>query len=324
MEEKEKLLEVRGLRTNFRTGKGDLRAVDGVDFDLDYGQSLGIVGESGCGKTTSALSICRMLPKEGYIAGGEIRVEGVDYTKLTDGEIRAHRWKDVSIIFQGAMNAMNPVKRVGWQIAEAIVLHEGVSWNSAMARAGDLLELVEIPRDRVSRYPHEFSGGMKQRAMIAMALACDAKIVIGDEPTTALDVMIQAQILELLEKLRRERRMGLILITHDLSILGETCDKIAVMYAGKIVETGAVRDIFDRAAHPYTQRLIACFPDINGKREVPDGIDGFPPNLIDPPKGCRFHPRCLAACDACRAKEPETVFLSPTHSVACHRAEVRA
>jgi peptide/nickel transport system ATP-binding protein len=324
MEEKEKLLEVRGLRTNFRTGKGDLRAVDRVDFDLDYGQSLGIVGESGCGKTTSALSICRMLPKEGYIAGGEIRVEGVDYTKLTDGEIRAHRWKDVSIIFQGAMNAMNPVKRVGWQIAEAIVLHEGVSWNSAMVRAGGLLELVEIPRDRVSRYPHEFSGGMKQRAMIAMALACDAKIVIGDEPTTALDVMIQAQILELLEKLRRERRMGLILITHDLSILGETCDKIAVMYAGKIVETGAVRDIFGRAAHPYTQRLIACFPDINGKREVPDGIDGFPPNLIDPPKGCRFHPRCLAACDICRVREPETVFLSPTHSVACHRAEVRA
>lgn len=324
MEAKKKLLEVRNLKSYFRTGKGDLHAVDGVDFDLDYGQSLGLVGESGCGKTTSALSICRMLPKEGYIAGGEILVEGIDYTKLTLDEIRTHRWKDVSIIFQGAMNAMNPVKRVGWQIAEAIVLHEGADWKSAMNRAGDLLELVEIPRDRLTRYPHEFSGGMKQRAMIAMALACNAKIVIGDEPTTALDVMIQAQILDLLEKLRHERQMGLILITHDLSILGETCDKIAVMYAGKIVETGTVREIFDHAAHPYTQRLIACFPDIKGKKEIPDGIEGFPPNLINPPKGCRFHPRCLVGCDVCREREPEKVWLSPTHSVSCHRVEVKA
>ena len=181
MEESKKLLEVRGLRTCFKTGKGDLRAVDGVDFDLDYGQSLGIVGESGCGKTTSALSICRMLPKEGYIAGGAIKVEGIDYTKLTDDEIRAHRWKDVSIIFQGAMNAMNPVKRVGWQIAEAIVLHEGADRKKALNSAGDLLELVEIPRDRVSRYPHEFSGGMKQRAMIAMALACNPALLLADD-----------------------------------------------------------------------------------------------------------------------------------------------
>ena len=323
METKQKLLEVKGLKAYFRTAKGDLRAVDGVDFDLDYAQSLGIVGESGCGKTTSALSICRMLPREGYIAGGEIKVEGIDYTKLSMDEIRAHRWKDVSIIFQGAMNAMNPVKRVGWQIAEAIVLHEGADMKEAMRRAGDLLELVEIPRDRLMRYPHEFSGGMKQRAMIAMALACDAKLVIGDEPTTALDVMIQAQILDLLERLRRERKMGLILITHDLSILGETCDKIAVMYAGKIVETGTVREIFDHAAHPYTQRLIACFPDIRGQKCVPDGIEGFPPNLINPPRGCRFHPRCLDATELCREVEPEKRHLSPTHSVSCHRAEVK-
>ncbi len=323
MEAQKKLLEVRGLKAYFRMAKGELRAVDGVDFEVGYGEALGLVGESGCGKTTSALSICRMLPREGYIAGGEIFVEGIDYTKLSLDEIRAHRWKDVSIIFQGAMNAMNPVRRVGWQIAEAIVLHEGVDRKTALARAGDLLELVEIPRDRLARYPHEFSGGMKQRAMIAMALACGAKLVIGDEPTTALDVMIQAQILELLERLRRERRMGLILITHDLSILGETCDRIAVMYAGKIVETGTVREIFDCAAHPYTRRLIACFPDVRGEKTVPDGIDGFPPGLVDPPQGCRFHPRCLLADETCRVLEPETVHLTATHSVACHKAEVR-
>ncbi len=323
METHTKLLEVKGLKAYFRTGKGALRAVDGVDFGLDYAEALGIVGESGCGKTTSALSICRLLPKEGYIAGGEILVEGIDYAKLSDDEIRAHRWKDVSIIFQGAMNAMNPVKRVGFQIAEAIVLHEDADMKTAMNRAGDLLELVEIPRDRLSRYPHEFSGGMKQRAMIAMALACGAKLVIGDEPTTALDVMIQAQILDLLERLRRERRMSLILITHDLSILGETCERIAVMYAGKIVETGSVRDIFDGAAHPYTRRLISCFPRIGAQKVVPEGIDGFPPNLIDPPRGCRFHPRCLEACDACREIEPQTRCISATHSVACHLSGVK-
>lgn len=323
-EQHTKLLEVKGLKTYFRTSKGVLRAVDGVDFSLENGEALGLVGESGCGKTTSALSISRMLPKEGFIADGEIYVDGIDYTKLSDKEIREHRWKDVSIVFQGAMNAFNPVKTVGWQIAEAVQLHEGLSQRAAMERAGDMLELVEIPRDRLNRYPHEFSGGMKQRAMIAMALACHAKVVIGDEPTTALDVMIQAQILNLLERLRREINMGLILITHDLSILGETCDKIAVMYAGKIVETGSVREIFDTPRHPYTQKLIACFPDINRGREVPDGIEGFPPNLIDPPKGCRFNPRCEFATDRCREEEPASIHLSETHIVACHKAEEEA
>jgi len=321
MSEQSKLLEVCDLHTYFRTEKGILRAVDGVSFELEHGQALGLVGESGCGKTTSALSICRMLPKEGYIDSGRILVEGVDYTALPLRELRAHRWKDVSIVFQGAMNAFNPVKTVGWQIAEAVVLHEGLSWKAAMEQAGDMLELVEIPRDRLRRYPHEFSGGMKQRAMIAMALSCHAKVVIGDEPTTALDVMIQAQILNLLERLRREVSMGLILITHDLSILGETCDRIAVMYAGKIVETGSVREIFDHAAHPYTQRLISCFPDINARREVPDGIEGFPPNLINPPPGCRFAPRCLLAEERCRAEEPPMRDLGGTHRAACHRLE---
>lgn len=317
-----KLLEVKNLQTYFHTTKGELRAVDGVSFDLEAGECLGLVGESGCGKSTSALSICNLLPKEGYINGGEILVDGIDYHKLSDKEMREHRWKDVSIIFQGAMNAFNPVKRVGWQLAEAMMLHDGLTKEQAWNRAGDLFELVGIPRSRVRQYPHEFSGGMKQRAMIAMALACNAKLIIGDEPTTALDVMIQAQILELLEKLRREMHMGMILITHDLSILGETCDRIAVMYAGKIAEIGTVDDIFNHPAHPYTRRLIECFPNINSRRAIPDGIPGYPPNLIDPPKGCRFNPRCHCCMDACDKVEPEMRQIGEKHFVACHCKEV--
>lgn len=314
-----KLLEVKNLRTYFKTSKGTSKAVDGVSFDLDYGQCLGIVGESGCGKTTTALSICQLLPKEGYIEGGEILLEGVDYAKLSEEEIRKHRWEDVSIIFQGAMNAFNPVKKVGWQIAEACMLHEGMSKEDAKRRAEDLFEMVGIARERVNQYPHEFSGGMKQRAMIAMALACNPKLIIGDEPTTALDVMIQAQILELLEKLRKELNMGMILITHDLSILGETCDKIAVMYAGKIVELGSVEDIFKSPKHPYTKKLLACFPNIEDeKKVVPEGIPGYPPTLIDPPLGCRFCDRCDLAYERCKNHEPEFIQIENGHFVSCH------
>jgi oligopeptide/dipeptide ABC transporter ATP-binding protein len=315
------LLEVNHLKTYFHTSKGILKAVDDVSFNLDSGEALGIVGESGCGKTTCALSISKLLPKEGYIDGGEILLNGIDLARLSEKDIRAHRWKDVSIVFQGAMNALNPVMTIGKQIAEAIELHEGLSRHAAMNKAADMLELVEIPRDRIHRYPHEFSGGMKQRAMIAMALACDSKVVIGDEPTTALDVMIQAQILELLERLREQMHMGLVLITHDLSILSETCDRIAVMYAGKIVETGTAEDIFKDAQHPYTQKLTACFPDISSKKVIPDGIEGFPPNLIDPPKGCRFHPRCMMAMERCKHEEPLPISLGKRHLVACHLVE---
>lgn len=316
-----KLLEVKNLQTSFHTSAGELRAVDGVSFDLEAGECLGLVGESGCGKSTCALSICDLLPTGGEICGGEVLVNGVDYRTLSDKELRARRWKEVSLIFQGAMNAFNPVKRVGWQLAEAMQLHDGLSKKQAMERAGDLFELVGIARERVKQYPHEFSGGMKQRAMIAMALACGANLIIGDEPTTALDVMIQAQILELLEKLRREMKMGMILITHDLSILGETCDRIAVMYAGKIVEIGTVEDIFDRPAHPYTQRLIECFPNVNAERRLPEGIAGYPPNLTAPPAGCRFHPRCRCCVDACDKKEPVMRPLGGRHFVACHIGE---
>lgn len=216
-------------------------------------------------------------------------LEGVNYTELSEEEMQKHRWEDVSIIFQGAMNAFNPVKKVGWQIAEACILHDNMTKRQAWERAGDLFERVGIARERITQYPHEFSGGMKQRAMIAMALACNPKLIIGDEPTTALDVMIQAQILELLEELRKELNMGMLLITHDLSILSETCDKIAVMYAGKIMEMGTVSDIFQRPAHPYTKKLLACFPNIDSEeRKIPDGIAGYPPVLVDRPKDADF------------------------------------
>ena len=318
-----KLLEVNHLKTYFKTSKGMLKAVDDVSFGLDYGEALGLVGESGCGKTTSALSIAKLLPKEGRIVGGEILLEGTDLIRKSEEDIRKNRWKDVSIIFQGAMNALNPVMRVGEQISEAIVLHERCSTMQALRRTEDLLELVEIPRARIRYYPHEFSGGMKQRAMIAMALACNPKIIIGDEPTTALDVMIQAQILNLLEKLRRELSMGMILITHDLAILGETCDKIAVMYAGKIVESGRVKDIFENAGHPYTQRLIKCFPNVKGEKLIPESIEGFPPNLLEPPSGCPFHPRCEYAWDLCRSQMPGPTNIEGSHVVSCHRKEAK-
>jgi oligopeptide/dipeptide ABC transporter ATP-binding protein len=316
-----KLLEVENLNTWFHTSKGQLKAVNGVSFELEYGEALGMVGESGCGKTTCALSIARLLPKEGKIAGGRILLEGADLTSMTEEEIRKKRWKNVSIIFQGAMNALNPVMKVGDQISEAIILHDRAGREEAKRRTAEILELVEIPAARAGNYPHEFSGGMKQRAMIAMALACNPKIIIGDEPTTALDVMVQAQILNLLEKIRKEYNMGFILITNDLSVLGETCDKIAVMYAGKIVEMGTVEDIFQRTAHPYTQRLIACFPNIQGEKTIPEGIPGSPPNMLALGPGCSFAPRCFRKQLRCEMQEPESGKIGERHFAACHFAQ---
>jgi len=319
-----KLLEVKDLRAWFDISAGRIKAVDGVSFELNYGEALGLVGESGCGKTTSALSIAKLLPKEGKIYGGQILLEGMDLAAMDEKEINKHRWNDVSIVFQGAMNSLNPVLKIGDQIAEAIVLHQKTDKSTAMKRAGELLELVEIPAARLGNYPHEFSGGMKQRVMIAMALACDPKVVIGDEPTTALDVMVQAQILSLLARLRREMNMGFILITHDLSILGETCDKIAVMYGGKIAEMGSVTDIFERTMHPYTKSLIAAFPDVTGKKILSDGIRGEPPNMLNPPSGCLFHPRCDMACDLCFKEAPEQREISAGHFISCHISEVNS
>ncbi len=312
------LLEVKDLKTYFKTQEGTLKAVDGIDFNLEKGQAMGLAGESGCGKTTAALSIMKLLPANGYIAGGTINFMNQDMSKVTGDKLRAIRWRDISIIFQGAMNALNPVKRVGDQIVEPIVLHEKVDEEVAMKRVKELFELVGINPNRVREYPHEFSGGMRQRVMIAMALACRPRLVICDEPTTALDVMIQAQILQLLKNLQKELELAMIIISHDLSVLAETCEFLSIMYAGKIVERSTAVNVFAYPQHPYTKGLIAAFPNIKGDRKMPASIAGNPPNLINTPVGCRFAERCYMAQDICRREEPPLAEVLPGHYAACH------
>jgi peptide/nickel transport system ATP-binding protein len=314
------LLEVRDLAVEFTVASGRrARAVDGISFDVDEGEAVGLVGESGCGKTSTALAITRLLPANGRIAGGSVRFAGEDLTALDPEAFRRRRWTDIAIIFQGAMNALNPVRRVGDQVAEPVLLHEpGLSKAAAMARVGELFELVGISPERRREYPHQFSGGMRQRVMIAMALACRPRLVIGDEPTTALDVMVQAQILELLERLRRELRLALILITHDLSVVAETCDRAVVMYAGQLAETGSVAQLHDRPLHPYSVRLLGSVPDLDGERRLPEGIPGQPPSPEAPVSGCRFHPRCDHAMATCVDTVPVIREFGVAHQVACH------
>ncbi len=311
------LLVVEGLQTYFTIESETVRAVDGVSFRLDHGEALGIAGESGCGKTTTALSLVRLLPPNARIVGGSVRLMGIDLIPKSENALRRYRWREISIVFQGAMNALNPVQRVRDQIAEPIEERLGASSAEARQRAGELLELVGIPGGRGSAYPHELSGGMRQRAMIAMALACDPAIVIGDEPTTALDVMVQAQILKLLEDLRHQLGLSLILITHDLSVIAETCDRVMVMYAGRVAEEGPVSEVFGRPRHPYTQKLLGAFPNIHADRRALAVIPGSPPDLRNPPPGCRFAPRCAFAMDVCSVEVPaETTFDGVR--VACH------
>ena len=294
-----------------------MHAVSGVSLALDEGEALGLAGESGCGKTTTALALMRLLPYNGRIISGSIVFRGRDLVKASETRIRKARWKDISIIFQGAMNSLNPVRNIGQQIAEPIILHEKVEEDEAMNRVGELLELVGINRERRRDFPHEFSGGMRQRVMIAMALACNPKLVIADEPVTALDVMIQAQILELLERLRKELHLSMILISHDLSVMAETCEKVAIMYGGKMMEVGKTVDVFTDPKHPYTQGLVAAFPDIRGQRTMPASIPGDVPSLINPPTGCVFHPRCKFAFDRCIAAEPALAEVTPGRRAAC-------
>jgi oligopeptide/dipeptide ABC transporter ATP-binding protein len=312
------LLEVEGLRTEFRLGRDTVHAVRGVSFGLRQGEALGIAGESGCGKTTTALSLIRLLPANAQIVGGSVRLYGIDLVPKTERQLNRYRWREIAIVFQGAMNALNPVRRVRDQIGEPIIQRLGVGERAARTRAGDLLELVGIPRKRGSAYPHELSGGMRQRAMIAMALACAPAIVIGDEPTTALDVMVQAQILQLLEELRRDLGLSLMLITHDLSVIAETCDRALIMYAGEVAEEGPVGRVFTAPRHPYTQKLLSSFPNLRADRRTLDVIPGAPPDLRTPPPGCPFAPRCPMAMAICREVMPPEVTFADGVRVACH------
>jgi len=315
------VLEVQGLRTYFQTMRGYVKAVDGVSFQVEKGEAMGLAGESGCGKTTTALSVLKILPSNGRIIEGRILFNKIDLAKYTEDEMRDQiRWKGISLVFQGAMNALNPVQKVGDQIVEAVMLHEpDVEKREAMERARRLFGLVGINPTRVENYPHEFSGGMRQRAMIAMALACNPEMVIADEPGTALDVIVAAQVLKLLKELKEKLNLAMILITHDLSIIAEVCEKAAIMYAGKVVEYGDVISIFKEPLHPYTRGLIGAFPNINEKQRIKmQSIPGTPPDLLHPPTGCRFHPRCQFAMDICKKEDPELVSVGKLHSVSCH------
>lgn len=313
-------LSVENLTTYYSTKRGPVKAVEDVSFQVEKGQAMGLVGESGCGKTTVALSIMRILPSRGKIMGGKILWKDVDLTKINEKKMRKIRWKEISIVFQGAMNALDPLYKLGDQISEAILTHERrVAKKELKDRIKRLLELVGIEPARAKSYPHELSGGMKQRGLIAMALACSPEFLIADEPGTALDVIVQAQILSVMEDLRKKMDLGMILITHDLSTVADTCDKVAIMYAGKIAENADILDLFDEPLHPYTQGLIQAFPSIKSAKTRMTSIPGLPPDLLNPPSGCRFHPRCRYVKDICRKEEPVLRKISEKeHFVACH------
>ena len=313
--ETERLLDVRHLRTQFSTDEGIAKAAEDVSFYVEQGETLGIVGESGSGKSVSALSVMRLVT--GKITGGEILFQGQDLLKLTEEQMEDIRGNEIAMIFQDPMTSLDPVKTVGDQIQEMIELHENLSRGEARARAADMLEVVGIKRERANDYPHQFSGGMKQRVVIAMALSCNPKLLIADEPTTALDVTIQAQVLELMKKLKGEYRMSMIMITHDLGVVAEICDKVAVLYAGNIVEYGAMEDVFDTPLHPYTRALFDATPALDGEKHELSVIPGFSPNPMDLPGGCPFHPRCKEAREACRTVAPGPFEAAPGHFVCC-------
>jgi len=312
------LLDVKDLRTYYLTPIGAVKAVDDISFKLKKGLALGFAGESGCGKTTVALSLMRILPYPGKVLGGEVLFKGIDILKMKEEELRQVRWKGISTVFQGAMASLNPLFKIGRQIAEPIMIHEDVKKEEAYSRANELLELVGIDASRANNYPWELSGGMRQRAMIAMALACNPDVIIADEPTTALDVIVAHQVMELIKDLREKLNLSMMLITHDISVIAQTCDELAIMYAGKIVELSAVSTMYESPLHPYTDALISSFPSIKGERRHLKSIAGSPPDLINPPSGCNFNPRCVYAQDICRSEEPAIDQIDDNHFVACH------
>jgi oligopeptide/dipeptide ABC transporter ATP-binding protein len=317
------LLRVSDLHTSFFTSDGEVRAVDGVTFDIADGQTVGLVGESGCGKSVTALSILQLLPKgTGRIVGGEITFQGKDLAALRDDEMRRIRGHQISMIFQEPMTSLNPVMTVGDQIAETVRLHRGASRSEARDRAIEMLSLVKIadPQKRVRQFPHQFSGGQRQRVMIAMALACTPKLLIADEPTTALDVTIQAQILELIGELRQRLGMAVLLITHDLGVVAERADEVVVMYAGKIVESAKPEVIFSAPKHPYTVGLLHSMPGRREARKRLEAIPGMVPSPLNWPTGCRFRDRCPRADARCAEAEPELIEIDGQHRVACFKA----
>jgi len=311
------LLDVNNLKTSYQLPSGIVKAVDGVSFKIDDGQCLGLVGESGCGKSTVAKSIIRILPKNGFIVDGSIIIDGKDILSLNDEEIRKIRWNKISMIFQNAMSVLDPVIKIGDQIVEAIQTHEKVDKKLAKERTEELLELVGIEKKRYKSYPHELSGGMKQRVNMAMALALNPLLLIADEPTTALDVIVQDRVLQLISSLQKKLGLSMLYISHDISVIAEICDKVAVMYAGKIVEYGDKYNIFRSSYHPYFLGLKNAFVNVLKTKEI-IFIPGSPPHLINPPKGCRFYERCPFSAEICKDTEPEYREVEKGHYSACH------
>ncbi|MBT3831217.1 MAG: ABC transporter ATP-binding protein [Gammaproteobacteria bacterium] len=317
------VLSINNLITEFDTDEGRVRAVDDVSFTAQAGKTLGIVGESGCGKSVTALSIMRLLPQPmGQIVSGSVELDGADLTRMPIPEMEKIRGARIGMVFQEPMTALNPVHTVGRQLTEALLIHKDITPDAAIREAVGLLDRVGIPSPdvRMTEYPHQLSGGMRQRVVIAMALACKPDFLIADEPTTALDVTIQAQILELIKELQADMGMSVILITHDLGVIAETCDEVVVMYAGKVAERGSVFDIFDRAAHPYTRGLLKSIPTLNTEpKSTLSAIDGMVPGLLDLPAGCRFENRCTFSHEQCISKAPDLQAVKDQHQVSCLR-----
>jgi dipeptide transport system ATP-binding protein len=322
----EKILEVQDLHVTFKTYGGTVQAVRGVDFHLHKGETLAIVGESGCGKSVTSNAIMRLIPNPpGKITKGKINFKGEDLTKVSEKKMRSIRGVDISMIFQDPMTALNPTLTIGTQLVEGLRQHRNVTGSEARKKALEMMDLVGIsnPEERMKQYPHQFSGGMRQRIVIAMALICEPELLIADEPTTALDVTIQAQILELFEKIQEVTGVSIILITHDLGVVAKIADRIAVMYAGKIIETGTKREIFYQPQHPYTKGLLNSVPRLDTKGKL-QPIDGTPPDLFSPPKGCPFTPRCPLAMEVCNKVYPDSTKLSDSHAVDCWLQDERA